>query len=1585
MNTQQERLASLIQFTKQTLLMNKRPVTSIDQHKEFVLTEEKLIDLPGISVNKNMGTEDESWLCIERLQETATPQPKDELLKIWISFPKNFSQMPVLKDKVLTSNLIDAGFNLPLKIENEDGFLKKSSEVMPAVTDHINKTTEDSIKDPDSNLGFTYLEKFSDKEKVQTALKNYIKTIWQPWLEQEKLIRRSIKLYSDLFLLSKELQGNLADAKLELVWGVGIVLWNKSDGTNIKYPLLTHLVEISLDKDTMALSVKPSAGAVKLETEPFSSQDTLDLVGLTDTFKEFFSNDDLVFNPYTLNTYSPILNTAASLLDSSGQYQTGKFDEELIENEFYHDRKLPKASDSLLITDAWVLMARPRGDNYLLQDLERFSTKLTDDQIDGSAQQIPNALSAILSEPATENQDFDLPSPSYRGISAIIGGEDNHQGKPKDLYFPKPYNDEQVRIIQMLQSFDGVVVQGPPGTGKTHTIANVICHYLALGKRVLVTSMKDPALSVLKEKLPESIQPLAVSLLNSDNESIKQFESSIRKISSEVSSIDRKQYQVAIDQLHDDIDKTHANLAQVDTDISYWGRLNLDDIVIDNETIAPLDAAKLVASKQDDIAWFPDALDITENFKPLFSNEDIAQLRDARASIKDNLIYLKETIPNLSDLPPADQIIDLHKKLISIDELVQAETEGTLPSLINDDPATIQTIKDTLLKLKTLKNQLNEVSSANVTWSQPFKQHLYNQSKQDIIDYFNVLKTDINSALINRTEFITKPITLSHHFDNNTELVDAIKNLSEGRKPFGLAGIFGKSSQKKLIEDILILGSSPKTADDWRYILTFIEFRKLSKSLITRWNALAVELSLPNIEASIDNLPNLASIIELTEIISQSVLLELEVKKTVQYLLPNWDSGTQRVYSPETLKDIERVLEQHLIKYSLVSTTAFKESLQNLLSQSTGSITRELEAFINSELGDKNFSVNDIEENWLSLTDELKHIHSLSNNFQTVRKVTELIASSGAIKWAKMLQENPISSTVISDASVSDNTPTQVAGESILPDNWREVWYLNRLISFVNRIDSRQELVALAKKRRELESNLSRLYQEVITKRTWLHLAENATPSVRGALEKYRSAIVRIGKGTGKRAPRYRKEAQDASEQASLAIPCWIMPHYRISESLPANFGSFDLVIIDEASQSDLTALPALMRAKKVLVVGDDKQVSPEGIGLQSDKIVKLMNQYLANQVELYRSQMSPERSIYDLFKVVFAGSTIMLKEHFRCAPPIIEFSKREFYDHELKPLRQPKPSERLDPPLIDVYVTDGFRTHKKTNPSEARFIVDEINKIVENKDYRGRSIGVISLLGNEQAREIMEMLSRELGEKIIQDFDIACGDARTFQGKERDIIFLSLIVDRDNAHALTRESFAQRINVAASRARDRMYLVRSIELDELSPADVYRSKLVQHFRQPFIRNEETVSHLRDKCESPFEVEIYDILVERGYKVIPQVEVGQYRIDMVVEGENDTSLAIECDGDRYHGPDKWESDIHRQRILERAGWTFWRCFASAFVLHREAVVNELIETLTQLNIHPIADAQTATNLYTETRRVQAFDEPIKTVEMSEVE
>jgi hypothetical protein len=86
------------------------------------------------------------------------------------------------------------------------------------------------------------------------------------------------------------------------------------------------------------------------------------------------------------------------------------------------------------------------------------------------------------------------------------------------------------------------------------------------------------------------------------------------------------------------------------------------------------------------------------------------------------------------------------------------------------------------------------------------------------------------------------------------------------------------------------------------------------------------------------------------------------------------------------------------------------------------------------------------------------------------------------------------------------------------------------------------------------------------------------------------------------------------------------------------------------------------------------------------------------------------------------------------------------------------------------------------------------------------------------------------------------------------------------------------------------------------------------------------------------------------------VKTEAYRIDMVVEGANDVRLAIECDGDEYHGPDRWPHDMSRQRILERAGWVFWRCFASTWILRKDEVLFELLQRLHAMGIDPLGSA-----------------------------
>lgn len=328
--------------------------------------------------------------------------------------------------------------------------------------------------------------------------------------------------------------------------------------------------------------------------------------------------------------------------------------------------------------------------------------------------------------------------------------------------------------------------------------------------------------------------------------------------------------------------------------------------------------------------------------------------------------------------------------------------------------------------------------------------------------------------------------------------------------------------------------------------------------------------------------------------------------------------------------------------------------------------------------------------------------------------------------------------------------------------------------------------------------------------------------------------------------------------------------------------------------------------------------------------------------------------------------------------PEIIQFSNNNFYTSEpLIPLRQ-YGSARLDPVVNAVYVEDGYREGKygdTINRPEAQAIVQKISECCSDPDYEDRTMGVITLLGNKQARLIEELLVKELDATEIEERKITVGVPYTFQGDERDVIFLSMVDAPEGGkrcRAMTDQEQQRVFNVAASRAKDQMWLFHSATLNDLRP-DCLRYKLLSHCLNPRVEQPDiegiSVQDLRTSAsdsiaragsppapfDSWFEVDVFLDIVSRGYRVLPQYQVNPfrrgYRIDLVVEGIKGR-LAVECDGDEFHGAEEFESDMQRQRELERCGWRFWRVRGGAYNRDKEAALESLWKELERRHIYP---------------------------------
>jgi very-short-patch-repair endonuclease len=364
-------------------------------------------------------------------------------------------------------------------------------------------------------------------------------------------------------------------------------------------------------------------------------------------------------------------------------------------------------------------------------------------------------------------------------------------------------------------------------------------------------------------------------------------------------------------------------------------------------------------------------------------------------------------------------------------------------------------------------------------------------------------------------------------------------------------------------------------------------------------------------------------------------------------------------------------------------------------------------------------------------------------------------------------------------------------------------------------------------------------------------------------------------------------------------------------------------------------------------VVGDDQQIGPQ-LGFVGP-VTGLIASHLRDVPSA--EHFDPESSLYD-HAVRRSPERILLREHFRCVPQIIEFSSRHYYDRKIMPLRADRPSLE---PIRTVFLPDGVREslppYGDVNQAEAAALVDRVAAIVADPAYAGRSLGVISLLSTSgQAGYLLSLLREAIGEDEMEARRLRVGDAYTFQGDERDVVLVSMVVSANDGRvaAFTKREYHRRINVAASRPRDQLWIFHSVQPSALLPDDARALLLTYAHNVP---SAAAAGDQSGPAESDFERDVLRRLTARGYRPVPQFRIGGYRIDFVLAAPDGRRLAIECDGDGYAGPEQWESDVRRQAVLERVGnCVFVRIRGSIFAREPEAAMRPVWQRIADLRI-----------------------------------
>lgn len=452
-------------------------------------------------------------------------------------------------------------------------------------------------------------------------------------------------------------------------------------------------------------------------------------------------------------------------------------------------------------------------------------------------------------------------------------------------------------------------------------------------------------------------------------------------------------------------------------------------------------------------------------------------------------------------------------------------------------------------------------------------------------------------------------------------------------------------------------------------------------------------------------------------------------------------------------------------------------------------------------------------------------------------------------------------------------------------------------------------------------------------------------------------------------------------------FPCWLLSPQTVSTIFPLEKNMFDLVVFDEASQMFVeNALPTIYRGNRIVVAGDNKQLRPSS---------GFVRRYQADDSFDYNVDLSTQaalevESLLDLATAKF--TPVHLVYHYRSMySELIDFSNMAFYDNKL----QIAPNITLSggyKPIERIKVRGIWQN--RHNHEEAVAVVKLVRTILRERKYN-ESIGIVTF-NNEQKEYIEDMLDAEADKVAIfrkqlfqeenrtengENLSIFVKNLENVQGDERDIIIFSIGYaknDYDRVVAqfgsLSMDGGENRLNVAITRAKKKIYVVTSIEPEELDNVETTKNngpkllkKYLQYARAVSGGNNSEVRavlgtfNAGKKIAEPigaYEERIKQGLESMGYTVYTNLGNTSYKLSLGVY-DNELGrfvLGIECDYQAYGSSESvLERDVYRIKFLESRGWKIVRIWSRDWWQSPKQVLQHLSEIIEREKAEIIAE------------------------------
>jgi len=1350
--------------------------------------------------------------------------------------------------------------------------------------------------------------KFPDDPARLVSLERW-KILRDEWVKTEIPARAAMKLFESLYALYGRIDREAE--RVDLVLGDGILSWRRTDG-GIYHPILLQRLQLQFDASVPEFTLSEADHPVELYSALFQSMNDVDGRAIGRCREEL---EEGGFHPLINGSTSGFLKRLVVQLSPRG--------------EFLEDHSPDLDVDDPCIGRDPLLFLRSRTLGFaaaiegILADLR-------------TREDIPWSLLNIVGE--------ESPMP---GAPATNPSSNNHSQADGDVLLSKPANPEQIRIAQQLEENGGVLVQGPPGTGKTHTIGNLVGHLLAQGKSVLVTSHTTKALRMVRHHIVPELRPLCVSVLESDLDSRKQLESAVGSIAERLSRADAGSLEMQAKKLESErldllkkLDEIHNQLTEARAD-------EYREISIAGKSWAPADAARQVVQEKEAHGWIPGPVAAVAPL-PLSPGEFADLYRTGVSISRDDENELSAHLPELHDLPRAEEFeagVSERNRLGMEDLDLRSDLWESNTAQIS--PEEIETLAAALAQAVEPLSGKDKWKLAAVYAGRYGDVH--RQPWDHLVSFVRLVHREAANA---QESFVKYGPEASNIFDLKTQerIAGEIFAHLEGGGKLSSFTLFTHKSWSQFLEQTKVNDARPRLPEHFHALRQLLRLKSFREDLRSRWDRQVATLGTPH-----------------------SSEMGEEVEKTLMQYCDSIEDclvWQERTWLPlqQRLEDIGFRWDKFLAEQPAVVGSDGELTRIHL------AVTDALLPILDSRF--KKLRLLQMEEEFRDLKSRLKLAARVGKASKVIAQLLAAVGDEDSSRYREAYERLLELKSKQADldlrrallAKLETAAPAWagairnragVHGRGEPPRDPASAWTWHQLNDELDRRAS-VSLEILQAKNEKLREQLRRVTVELIDKRSWASQARRTSSRQRQALVGWLDTIRRIGKGHGIRVSLLRAEAARKMSECRGAVPVWVMPLSRVVENFDPRTTRFDVVIIDEASQSDVMALVALYLGKTVLVVGDHEQVSPSAVGQDLGVIQNLIFQYLRGipNSDLYDGQIS----IYDLARQSFGGTTCLV-EHFRCVPEIIQFSNMISYDGRIKPLRDAS-RVHLRPHTV-AHRVSGSSRDGKINRQEALTIASLLAAAMEEPEYKKNgaaqplSFGVVSLVGDEQAIEIDNLIRAHVSPDRYELHRVLCGNAAQFQGDERDVVFISLVdtAERGSLSLRDQELFKQRFNVAASRARDQMWIVHSLDPHNDLKADDLRRQLIEHAEDParFLR---ALEEKEKRPQSNFEREVMKRLATAGYRVTPHWQIGTFRIDLVVEGDG-KRLAIECDGDRYYPLEKLPADMDRQSVLERMGWIFSRIRSSEFLRNPARAMKPVFEKLQRMEIPPTGDSKDA--------------------------